>query len=114
MEPFLDGVIVKIDSRIGVAPRDGETSLADVVGPVCESGDFLGKERELPPLEPGDLLCIRTAGAYAFVMASNCNARPRPVEVLVDGDRFGVVRERETVEDMMRGEKTEPAAWERP
>ncbi len=97
-----------------VVPRDGDTSLADVVGPICESGDFLGKERELPPLEPGDLLCIRTAGAYAFVMASNYNARPRPVEVLVDGDRFGVVRERETVEDMMRGEKTEPAAWERP
>ena len=80
----------------------------DVVGPVCESGDFFAKDRELPPLERGDLLAVRSAGAYSFVMASNYNARPRAVEVMVDGDRFGVVRSRETDEELIRGECSEP------
>jgi len=91
-----------------VEPRPGATEPADVVGPVCESGDFLAKDRPLPPVEPGDLLAVRSAGAYGFVMASNYNARPRAAEVLVDGDRFGVVRDRESYEDLVRGERTEP------
>lgn len=89
-------------------PRTGAPSPADVVGPICESADTFGRDRMLPPLEEGDLLCIRSAGAYAFVMASQYNARPRPAEVLIDGTRFGVIRERETEEDLIRGEHLEP------
>ena len=79
-----------------------------VVGPVCETADTFGRDREIPPVEPGDLLCIRSAGAYGFVMASNYNARPRPAEVLVDGDRIGIIRERESFDDLVRGEHAEP------
>ncbi len=92
-------------------PRPGPESPADVVGPVCESGDFLGKDRSLPPLLPADLLAVRSAGAYGFVMSSQYNARPRAAEVLVSGDRFGVVRRRETMEDLVRGETADPE-WE--
>jgi diaminopimelate decarboxylase len=78
----------------------------DVVGPICESGDFFAKDRALPRPEEGDLLAILSAGAYGFAMASNYNTRPRPVEVLVDGDRFTIVRRRETFEDLVAGETT--------
>ena len=84
-------------------PRPGR-SRVDVVGPVCESADVLAARRSLPPLKSGDLLAIRTAGAYGMAMASNYNARPRPAEVLVDGDRFRVVRARESLGDLLRGE----------
>jgi diaminopimelate decarboxylase len=87
-----------------VMPRDGRKLIADVVGPVCESGDFFAKDREILPLAPGDLLAVMSAGAYGFVMASNYNTRPRPAEVMVDGDSFYVVRERETLDDLIRGE----------
>ena len=79
---------------------------ADVVGPICESGDFFAKDRAMPRPEEGDLLAILSAGAYGFVMASNYNTRPRPVEVLVDGDRYTIVRRRETFEDLVAGETT--------
>jgi diaminopimelate decarboxylase len=79
---------------------------ADVVGPVCESGDFFARDRELPSLQAGDLVAICTAGAYGFVQASNYNSRPRPCELLVDGDRIQVARKRETLEDLIRGECT--------
>jgi diaminopimelate decarboxylase len=79
---------------------------ADVVGPICESGDFFAKDRELLRPEEGDLLALMSAGAYGFVMASNYNTRPRPVEVLVDGDRYTIVRRRETFEDLVAGETT--------
>ena len=82
----------------------GAARKVDVVGPVCESGDFLAKDRSLPPVERGALLAVRSAGAYGFAMSSNYNARPRAAEVLVDGDRFAVVRTRETLEDLVRGE----------
>jgi diaminopimelate decarboxylase len=78
--------------------------VVDVVGPVCESGDFLAKERELPSLPEGALLAVLAAGAYGFAMASNYNARPRAAEVLVSGDRFQVVRRREAYEDLIAGE----------
>jgi len=76
----------------------------DVVGPICESGDFLAKDRSLPVCQPGDLLAVQSAGAYGFAMASNYNARPRVPEVMVHGDRFAVIRARETHEDLIRGE----------
>jgi diaminopimelate decarboxylase len=82
----------------------GEARKVDVVGPVCESGDFLAKDRSLPPLERGALLAVRSAGAYGFAMSSNYNARPRAAEVLVDGARYAVVRTRESHEDLVRGE----------
>jgi diaminopimelate decarboxylase len=87
-----------------VRPRAGSGFTADVVGPVCESGDFFAKDRTLPPLEAGDLLAVMSAGAYGFVMASTYNSRPRAPEVLVDGGEFHVVRERETQDDLIRGE----------
>jgi len=76
----------------------------DLVGPVCESGDFIAQERELPRVREGDLLAIRSAGAYGFAMASNYNSRPRPAEVLVDGAKARLIRKRETWEDLVRGE----------
>ena len=85
--------------------------VVDVVGPVCESGDFLALDRELDAVEPGALLAVRTAGAYGYVMASNYNSRPRPPEVLVDGGRFGVVTARERYEDLTRHERVVPD-WE--
>jgi diaminopimelate decarboxylase len=81
----------------------------DVVGPICESGDFFALDRELPRLERGDLLEVLGAGAYGFVMTSTYNARGRPPEVLADGDRFAVVRQRETPDDLMRGETPSPS-----
>jgi len=75
----------------------------DIVGPICETGDFLGKDRLLS-LQQGDLLAICSAGAYGFVMSSNYNTRPRVAEVMVDGDRFQIIRERETISDLLRGE----------
>jgi diaminopimelate decarboxylase len=80
--------------------------IADVVGPICESGDFLAKNRGLPCVEPGELLAVMSAGAYGHTMSSNYNARPRAPEVMVRGDRFYVVRERETFDDLVRGERT--------
>ena len=78
----------------------------DVVGPICETGDFLARDRALPPLATGDLLAIGAAGAYSFTMSSNYNTRPRAVEVLVSGDKYTVIRERETLEHLVRGERT--------
>jgi diaminopimelate decarboxylase len=84
---------------------DAVYSPADVVGPVCESGDFLALDRDMPPLARGDLLAVRCAGAYGASMASTYNSRPRAVEVLVDGAQFHVVRRRERVEDLWRDEQ---------
>ncbi len=98
--------------EIALVEDDGSKSRPvvryDVVGPICESGDFFALDRELPRLERGDLLAVRGAGAYGFVMTSTYNARGRPPEVLVDGDRYGVVRLREVAEDLMRGETAAP------
>lgn len=88
----------------------GERSV-NVVGPICESGDFLALDRKLPPVAPGDFLAVLGTGAYGFVMSSTYNARPRPPEVLVEGDKYYVARERETVADLFKGEVLEPAAW---
>ncbi len=76
----------------------------DIVGPICESSDFLAKDRDLPGFVSGDLLAVMSAGAYGFTMSSNYNTRRRAVEILVDGDGYEIVRERETYEDLIRGE----------
>ncbi|MCC7203138.1 MAG: diaminopimelate decarboxylase [Nitrospirae bacterium] len=81
-----------------------EAFKADVVGPICESGDFLAKDREIMKPEPGDLLAVMSAGAYGFTMSSNYNSRPRVAEVMVDGDNYRVIRKRESYEDLIRGE----------
>jgi diaminopimelate decarboxylase len=78
--------------------------VADVVGPVCETGDFLARGRKMANAAPGDYLAIETAGAYGFVQSSNYNSRPRAAEVLVEGEGFRVIRARETHEDLVRGE----------
>lgn len=87
-----------------LAPANGE--VVDVVGPLCESGDFLAKDRLLPPTQRGDLLGVFSAGAYGFAMSSNYNNRPRAAEVLVDGGRYQVIRRRETYEDLVAAERT--------
>ena len=93
-----------------LAPAPGTRELAcDVVGPICESSDFLAKGRRMPEPRPGDVLVVRSAGAYGFAMSSNYNARPRAAEVLVDGDRALVARRRETYADLVRGESARPA-----
>jgi diaminopimelate decarboxylase len=84
---------------------NGEGEVVDVVGPICESGDFLAHDRALPSVGSGDLLAVMSAGAYGFAMASNYNARPRPAEVLVAGSTHRLVRRRETYEDLVRAEE---------
>jgi diaminopimelate decarboxylase len=109
IRPSLYDAYHAIDS---IAAHDS-TVVANVVGPICESGDFFAMHRKIDNVQPGDILAIRSAGAYGFVMSSNYNTRPRAAEVLVDGDRFAVVRQRETYEDLVRLEQTTPT-WEQP
>src|SRR5207237_1472898 len=84
--------------------RERKVSKIDIVGPVCESGDFFALDREMPELHEGDLLAIMSAGAYGFVMASNYNSRPLPAEALVRGDKFALIRKRQTWEDLIGNE----------
>ncbi len=88
---------------VPVLPRSGKGKLYDLVGPVCETGDFLGKDRELM-LEQGDVLAVKSSGAYGFSMSSNYNTRPRAVELMVDGDSVHVIRRRETLDQLLEGE----------
>jgi len=104
MRPALYGAWQDI---MPVQPREGEGRIYDVVGPVCETGDFLGKERQLC-LRSGDVLAVKSAGAYGFTMSSNYNTRPRAVEVMVDGDQTHVIRERETLDRLLQGERILP------
>jgi diaminopimelate decarboxylase len=90
-----------------VKPRAEQPKKWDLVGPICETGDFLGKDRELA-IEPGDLLSMMSTGAYGFSMSSNYNTRGRAAEVIVDGDQMHLVRARETIDDMLRGEAVIP------
>jgi len=91
-----------------VVRNDEVPVVADVVGPICESGDFLAKGRTIPSVQAGDLLAVMSAGAYGFTMSSNYNSRPRVAEVMVKGDAFHVVRARETYEDLIAGESIPP------
>ncbi len=85
-------------------PTTSATEKVDVVGPICESGDFLAQSRDIPLVAEGDYLAVLSAGAYGFTMASNYNTRPMPAEILVDGDKATVVRERQTLDDVLKGE----------
>ena len=89
---------------VPLQPRAGKKRVVDVVGPVCESGDFFARDREMPRLEPGDLVAILDAGAYGMSLSSNYNTRPRAAEVLVEGRSARLIRRRETVDDMLRAE----------
>ncbi len=88
-----------------VKKEERKNAMVDVVGPVCESGDFLAKERQMPEARQGELLAVMSGGAYGFAMASNYNSRPRVAEVLVQGDRYHIIRKRETFEDLIRLEE---------
>lgn len=101
MRPTLYGSLHQI---VPVERRAEKTFLADVVGPLCETGDFLARDREMPCLEPGDLVAVMTAGAYGYVLSSNYNSRPRPPEVMVSGDKVELIRPRESLEDLMARE----------
>jgi diaminopimelate decarboxylase len=90
---------------VPVEQKKRKTKVVDIVGPICESGDFLAKDRELQGLKEGDLVAVKSAGAYGYAMSSNYNSRRRAAEVLVKGDEFFVVRKRETLKDLVRGEK---------
>ncbi|VAX24595.1 Diaminopimelate decarboxylase [hydrothermal vent metagenome] len=98
------------DSYQHVAPVDESVGLrrkisSDVVGPICESGDFLARDRVLPEFKPGDLMAVMSAGAYGFTMSSNYNSRPRVPEVLVKGDSYDIIRDRENYDDLVKGER---------
>ena len=87
-----------------VLKTEAETIIADIVGPICESGDFFAKDREIGRPQRGDLLAVMSAGAYGFTMASNYNSHPKAPEILVDGDKYYIVRKRESLEDLINGE----------
>src|SRR5436853_7605099 len=93
--------------RWSTSMSKSKTEKIDVVGPVCESGDFFALDREMPELHEGDLLAIMSAGAYGFSMASNYNSRPLPAEVLVRGNKFALIRKRQRWDDLLR-EEVEP------
>jgi diaminopimelate decarboxylase len=107
LRPALYGAWQAILPVDGKRRDDGDAPLLDVVGPVCESADFLGKDRHLA-VEPGDLVAVASAGAYGFVMSSNYNTRPRAAEIMVDGAVTHLVRAREQVEDLFAGESRLP------
>jgi len=94
--------------RVDAVAPSGRRVTADVVGPVCETGDFLALDRDVDDVQPGDLVAVHGAGAYGYVMSSNYNARPRAAEVMVDGHRFAIATRRETYDDLMRLELEEP------
>jgi diaminopimelate decarboxylase len=90
---------------IPVEKSGHESEVVDVVGPVCETGDFFARDRELPELAEGDLVAVLDTGAYGLALASNYNSRPKPAEVLVDGSKAKVIRRRETYKDLMAPER---------
>ena len=95
--------IVQVEDSTSSMSKD-KTVKMDIVGPVCESGDFFAQDREMPELCAGDLLAVMSAGAYGFVMASNYNSRPLPAEALVRGDKLALIRKRQTIDDLIRDE----------
>ncbi|HVA00084.1 MAG TPA: diaminopimelate decarboxylase, partial [Terriglobia bacterium] len=101
MRPTLYGSLHQI---VPVERRTVKTFVADVVGPLCETGDFLARDRQMPCVEPGDLVAVMTVGAYGYVLSSNYNSRPRPPEVMIAGSKVELIRPRESLEDLMAGE----------
>ena len=106
IRPSLYGAWMNIVPVSLLPTPEGKRSY-DLVGPICETGDFLGKDRELD-VQAGDLLVVRSAGAYGFTMASNYNSRNRAAEVMVDGDKTYLIRARETIEHQLAGEQILP------
>ena len=98
-------------SSVQEAAASGKRIRADVVGPVCESGDFLALDRPLPGVTAGEYLAVLGTGAYGFVMSSTYNARPRPPEVLIEGERYYIARPREQLDDLFRSEVLDPTTW---
>lgn len=105
VRPTLYGAYQQI---VAVRQDDRDEIVADMVGPICESGDFLARDRLMPRFAPGDLVAVMSAGAYGFSMSSNYNSRPRVAEIMVKDDRFYLIRERESYEDLIRGEHIPP------
>ena len=104
MRPALYGAWQEI---VALEPRSGDMKTYDLVGPVCETGDFLGKDRRLN-LVAGDYLAVKSAGAYGFTMSSNYNTRPRAAEIMVDGEGTHVIRQRESLAQLLEGESILP------
>ena len=104
IRPALYGAYHEIVPVTRNAGSTAQLEVTDIVGPVCETGDFFARDRELPVVNEGDLLAILDAGAYGMVLASNYNTRPRPAEVLVTGKSAKVIRRREKISDLLRGE----------
>ena len=105
IRPVLYDAVHPITPVVRETGRAGRLKPVDVVGPVCETGDFLARDWPLPPVQPGDLLAVWGAGAYGFSQSSNYNARRRPAEILIEGSRFRIARQRQTYDDLMRGER---------
>ncbi|MDA0577271.1 MAG: diaminopimelate decarboxylase, partial [Verrucomicrobia bacterium] len=104
MNDLLRPALYQAFHEIRAVKATTETLHGDLVGPICESGDFLAADRDLPAVGEGDLLAVMSAGAYGFAMASTYNSRPLVAEVMVEGDRAWVVRARETLDDLIRSE----------
>jgi diaminopimelate decarboxylase len=104
LRPALYGAYHEIVAVTQRADLPAETEVADVVGPICETGDFFARDRELPVLDEGDLLAILDTGAYGMVLTSNYNTRPRPAEILVAGKSSRMIRRREKMSDLLHGE----------
>ncbi|OGP54173.1 MAG: diaminopimelate decarboxylase [Deltaproteobacteria bacterium RBG_13_52_11] len=102
VRPTLYGAYQEI---VSIKEKKGDEMVADMVGPICESGDFLARDRVMPRFEPGDLVAVMSAGAYGFAMSSTYNSRPRVAEVLVKDGAFHLIRERESYNDLIRGER---------
>jgi diaminopimelate decarboxylase len=102
VRPSYDGSDHQI---LPVKEETREEVIADIVGPLCESSDFLAKGRKMPKLDPGELIAVMSAGAYGFVMSTNYNSRTKVAEVIVRDDQMFVIRQRESYEDLIRGEE---------
>jgi diaminopimelate decarboxylase len=105
IRPSLYGAYHRIEPVAGQKKTPAPEEIVDVVGPVCESGDFFARDRALPPVSQGDLLAILDAGAYGLSLSSNYNTRARPAEVLVEGKRARLIRRRETLKDLLAPER---------
>ena len=97
-------MLIKIEEELLQTPK----YLSDLVGPICESGDYLAKDREMPEFSRDNLVAVMSSGAYGFTMASNYNSRPRPPELLVKGKDSYLIRARESYEDLIKGEEIPP------
>jgi diaminopimelate decarboxylase len=105
IRPALYGAHHEIVAVEGPAADDSQNAIMDVVGPVCETGDFFARDRAMPDVQPGALIALLDTGAYAMSISSNYNSRDRAAEVLVDGKRVKLARRRETIEDQLRFEE---------